>query len=76
LELQAYLSRRIVTPEGIRPGAVIVEGDQIKAISASGDVPAKAVAVDFGDAALLPGLVDSHVHINEPGRTDWGDSEP
>lgn len=26
---------------------------------------------DFGDLAVLPGLVDSHVHVNEPGRTDW-----
>lgn len=36
-----------------------------------GDVPADAVQEDFGSAVLLPGLVDSHVHINEPGRTDW-----
>lgn len=68
----AYLSRRVVTPQGIRAGALLVEGEQIKSVVAIGDVPADAVREDFGDAALLPGLVDSHVHINEPGRTDWG----
>jgi allantoinase len=72
LGLHAYLSRRIVTPEGIRTAAILVEGEQIKAVVEPGDVPAAAVPEDFGDAALLPGLVDSHVHINEPGRTDWG----
>jgi allantoinase len=72
LGLHAYLSRRIVTPEGIRTGAILVEGEQIKAVVAPGDVPADAIAEDFSDAALLPGLVDSHVHVNEPGRTRWG----
>jgi allantoinase len=60
-----------VTPEGIRPGAVLVDGEQIKAVVAPGEVPAGATAEDFGNAAILPGLVDSHVHINEPGRTEW-----
>ena len=35
------------------------------------EVPAVARLHDFGDYVLLPGLVDSHVHINEPGRTEW-----
>jgi len=34
-------------------------------------VPASATLNDFRDSVLLPGLVDSHVHINEPGRTEW-----
>jgi allantoinase len=71
LELRAFLSRRVVTPEGLRPAAVLVDGERIRAIVELNDVPTNAVKQDFGDAALLPGLVDSHVHINEPGRTDW-----
>jgi allantoinase len=71
LELKAFLSRRVVTPQGLRPAAVLVGGERIRAIVELNDVPRNAVKHDFGDAALLPGLVDSHVHINEPGRTDW-----
>lgn len=70
--LHAYLSRQIVTPHGVRAGALLVEGSQIRDIVASDNLPADAIAEDFGNAALLPGLVDSHVHINDPGRTHWG----
>ena len=35
------------------------------------EIPSGAEIHDFGDAAILPGLVDSHVHINDPGRADW-----
>ena len=31
----------------------------------------RITTVDLGDLPLLPGLVDSHVHVNEPGRTEW-----
>ena len=27
--------------------------------------------IEFGTQVIMPGLIDSHVHINEPGRTDW-----
>lgn len=64
-------SRRVVTPEGERPATVHVEDGAIAAVSAYGDVPAKAPLVDAGGAAVLPGLVDTHVHVNEPGRTEW-----
>jgi allantoinase len=71
MTLQAYLSRRVVTPEGVRPRAVLVDGERIVGVLPTSEVPANAQIHDFGEAAILPGLVDSHVHINEPGRTEW-----
>ncbi|MDT0266352.1 allantoinase AllB [Streptomyces sp. DSM 44915] len=63
---------RVVTPEGVRPAAVAVAHGRITALLPH-DAPAPhgAVTVDYGTAALLPGLVDTHVHINDPGRADW-----
>ncbi|HXM90299.1 MAG TPA: allantoinase AllB [Candidatus Dormibacteraeota bacterium] len=71
MELRAFLSRRVVTPEGIRAAAVLVEGEVIREIVALDRVPPGAKIFDFGDAAILPGLIDAHVHINDPGRTEW-----
>lgn len=67
----AFLSRRVVTPEGIRSATILVEDGRILRIEAPSIVPAGFVVRDFGDLAILPGLVDSHVHINEPGRAEW-----
>ena len=64
-------SQRAALPDGTRPAAVAVTGSAIAAIEAY-DTPLDATReVDLGELALLPGLVDSHVHVNEPGRTDW-----
>lgn len=71
LNLQAFSSRRVVTPEEIRPAAILVEGEKIKAVVPLDQMPRNAEFHDFGEAAILPGLVDSHLHINEPGRTEW-----
>ena len=71
MDSQAFICRRVVTSEGIQPGAILVEGEQIQAVVPMGQVPLNYETHDFGDAAILPGLVDSHVHINEPGRTEW-----
>jgi len=72
LSLQAFRSRRVVTPDEIRPAAILVEGERIQSVVSSDQIPAGGYKIhDFGEAAILPGLVDSHVHINEPGRTEW-----
>ena len=64
-------SARVVTPQGEGPGAVVVENGIITAVEPLDHVPPSASRVDTGDAALLPGVVDTHVHVNEPGRTEW-----
>jgi allantoinase len=64
-------SRRTVLPDAERPAAVAVRDGRIAAV---GDYEAgfpTAAEIDLGGTALLPGLVDSHVHVNEPGRTEW-----
>ena len=69
--MQAFLSQRVVTPDGIQPAAILVDGEQIHSILPSDTIPEGVEVHDFGDAAILPGLVDSHVHINDPGRSHW-----
>jgi len=71
MSLRAFLSSQVVTPQGVRPGAVLVEGERITDVVPLQAVPADARVLDFGKAAILPGLVDSHVHINDPGRSEW-----
>ncbi len=64
-------SRRAVLPDGTRAAAVAVSGQAIAAIDGY-LAPVEADRdIDLGDLALLPGLVDTHVHVNEPGRTEW-----
>lgn len=64
-------SNRIVTPRGVRPGCVVFEEERITAIGdVSTDLPGAEV-IEAGDAFVLPGLIDTHVHLNEPGRTAW-----
>jgi allantoinase len=71
MTLQAFTSRQVVTPDGIRPAAILVEDERIQDVVEPERTPAQAKILDFGKVAILPGLVDSHVHINEPGRTEW-----
>ena len=63
---------RVVTPGGVRPASVLVGEGRIISIGGKDDVsPIGATETDAGDLLVMPGVVDTHVHVNEPGRTDW-----
>ena len=63
--------QRVVLPDGVRPAAIQVRGGRIASIGHHDDVFADATEIDAGSLVVLPGLVDSHVHINDPGRAHW-----
>lgn len=65
-------AKRAVFPDGIRPAVVVVDDERITALLEDGAaVEAQEEIVVPDDQVLMPGLVDSHVHVNEPGRTPW-----
>jgi allantoinase len=66
---QALRSRRVATPGGLRPATIHLRQGKIERLGAWEE--ASDALLDCGDSVILPGLVDSHVHVNEPGRTDW-----
>jgi len=59
----------VVLPTGQRPADIAVTNGVVTAIGS--EVPDGAEAIDATDLVILPGLVDAHVHFNEPGRADW-----
>lgn len=62
-------SPRVLQPGGIGPALVTVDGHTIRAVAPQPAPPPGAEVVH--DAVLMPALVDTHVHVNEPGRTAW-----
>lgn len=64
-------SRRVVMPDAVSQASVYIRDGIITALGEWDEVPAQIPLVDAGDAVVMPGLVDAHVHINEPGRTEW-----
>ncbi len=63
-----FRARRVVLPDGVRPASVHVAGGRIVAVRPFDE---GTPTVDAGGAVLMPGLVDTHVHVNAPGRTEW-----
>jgi allantoinase len=63
----ALRSERVLTPDGLVPRTVVIDDGKIREVveHATGEVR------DLGSLVLMPGLVDCHVHVNEPGRTEW-----
>lgn len=77
--MKVFISKRILLEQNFVDGAVLVENGKIVDVLRSPielelwlkEFSVKAVIIDFSDLILMPGLIDSHVHINEPGRTEW-----
>ncbi|CAN6236689.1 unnamed protein product, partial [Urochloa humidicola] len=65
-------SDRVVTLGRVGPAAVEVKGGLINAI-AVGDYRnfvLRRPLLDYGDAVIMPGLIDVHAHLDEPGRAE------
>jgi allantoinase len=65
-----FRTRRAVLPDGERAVDVLVRDGRIVEVLPYGTASSGTVT-DLGELVLLPGLVDTHVHVNEPGRTEW-----
>ena len=66
---QVVRARRAILPEGERAACLVIERGRIARVDAYD--AHREVTLDAGDLVLMPGLVDPHVHANEPGRTEW-----
>ncbi len=69
--IRTIRSKRVVTPEGVRAATVHIREGVIESIAGYYDLPPSKNVYDAGESVVMPGLVDTHVHIDEPGRTDW-----
>src|SRR5216110_1886191 len=64
--------RRVVTENAVGPASVHIGDGRIVAVAAFDQIPSDCKIVEAGeDSVVMPGLVDTHVHVNEPGRTEW-----
>ncbi len=69
--MKAISSRHVFTQGKLQEAAVLFENGIITDIVSINDIPNNCLHNNYGDLVIMPGLVDTHVHINEPGRTDW-----
>jgi allantoinase len=60
-----------VLPGGVKPACVVFKNGVIESVVAHGTLPEQAELYDHGEQYILPGLIDAHIHINDPGRSDW-----
>src|SRR6266550_2568046 len=63
--------QRIVLPDGERPASIHIDNGVIVAVRDYAPIVRGDEIVDAGECVVIPGLVDTHVHVNEPGRADW-----
>src|SRR5258706_10243112 len=63
--------QRVLTLDGLRAASIHIDRGRIARVTAWDDVPMDVEVVDAGDHIVMPGGIDTHVHVNEPGRTEW-----
>lgn len=70
MQATALISDRVVTPAGVKRAAVLIKDGKIADVT--NELPgADMLVTELGSKILMPGIIDPHVHINEPGRADW-----
>uniref|UniRef100_A0A4W6DCZ3 allantoinase n=1 Tax=Lates calcarifer TaxID=8187 RepID=A0A4W6DCZ3_LATCA len=71
--VSAVRSKRVLIGNDVRPAVVIIKDGKIHQILSESNfsVGVGCEVLDVGDSVVMPGIVDSHVHVNEPGRTSW-----
>ncbi len=69
--MKAISSRHVFTQGKLQEATIVYNNGVITDIVSAKDIPKNCPHCDYGDLVIMPGLVDTHVHINEPGRTDW-----
>ncbi|XP_076014894.1 allantoinase, mitochondrial [Genypterus blacodes] len=71
--LRAVRSQRILLGDKLSPAVIVIQDGKIHQILSHSDFSRDAACevLDVGDSVVMPGVVDSHVHVNEPGRTSW-----
>jgi allantoinase len=64
-------SRRVLIGNELRAASVHVADGRISRVTSWEDAATDGDLVDAGELAVMPGVIDTHVHVNEPGRTEW-----
>jgi allantoinase len=68
----AIRGRKVVTPDAVVAASVHISNGVISAVGEYDEVPSGCEVIDAGENSIvMAGLVDTHVHVNEPGRTEW-----
>jgi allantoinase len=69
--LRVIRSQQVVLPDGVRSASIHIADGRISRVGDHHDVTSYDEVVDLGQLVVSPGIVDTHVHVNEPGRTEW-----
>src|SRR5258708_6469704 len=67
----ALRSNSVLIPDGLKEAVVMIKDGRILDIVASSTIGTNDSVIEMGNRVIMPGIIDPHVHINEPGRTEW-----